>query len=181
VGITNVQQRGDVDVIVMTRRIGKPSILVLYSSNTMKKVTESIARNPGDLSRALAAEMNKIGVEAIHMAEDYLVPGRPKPIKNATDAFSFLKGLTGTLNQMLSDATRIGMQKGALYSLGIDTCYAYTIDHSYGINGARILSPKGTNFGFFPPRVKTTMDSLPGKLIPFGEFVSLTEFNVTGR
>jgi hypothetical protein len=181
--VATINQTKDVEVIVISRRLGlKPSFLVLNSASVVKGKGEAALQNTAALSANLANAINSIGTESVKLAQHYLTPGKPQDIKNLKDAFNLLRGLNGRLNAMLSlgfsSGNQLRMAAEAASEMG--DCFAYVIDHSYGLNSARaFVAPGDPIFGFFAPGKSTRINALIGQILP--DISSPTEFTVYGK
>jgi hypothetical protein len=178
-----VNQTKDVEVVVISRRFGlKPSFLVLNSASIVRGKGEAALRDTSALSVNLANAINSIGRESVKLAQDYLTPGKPEDVNNLKDAFNLLRGLNGQLNAMLSNVFPAGnqlrMAAEAVSEMG--DCFAYVIDHSYGLNSARaFVAPGDPIFGFFAPAKSTRINALIGQILP--DISGPSQFMVYGK
>jgi hypothetical protein len=174
-----INQKADLEIIIMRHHFRSPSFLYLHSSRLMREI--GLSSNPGQV---ITSVMNNLGRTTIKMAQEYAYPTERPEIKSPSDALKMILGVNGDLQAAFNDAIKIVKAKDSLeFALAeIPVCWALTLDF-----GKNAVFPKIDNdaritngyHGFFTPGRIVQINALPKKMLP--DVIDPYIFNVVGR
>jgi hypothetical protein len=165
--ISVINQKRDVEIVVMNRGNDKPSLLVLNSARVVNAASLAGAKNLIGLTANLTRAFHAADDKSILLAADLLSAGKVSSVAEIKAAHGVIRSLSVQLNALFAVAFRASNQSGMIdiATSGAATCFAYVIDHAFGVNAPHMLCPTGVHSGFFPAGVATRMNALPGLMV----------------
>ncbi len=165
--ISVINQKRDVEIVVMNRADGKPSFLVLNSARVVNAQSLAGDEHLGGLTANLIRAFHTVDEKSVNLAQAYLRPGAEGDAEEIRAAHSVVRGLNVQLSALFAVAFRASNQSEMIdiATTGASSCFAYVIDHNLGINIPQMLCPAGVHSGFFPAAVATRMNALPGMMV----------------